>query len=88
MLYRTASIDYFNTIRFLQWFRQYFVDLIIDIEAYTRSFFNPLTAKLFNLNFHPLVVVSRWRDPQLQIYAAPAVEGLTIPIGTDWVLGL
>ena len=27
---------------------------------------NPLTAKLFNLNLHPLEVVSRWRDPQLQ----------------------
>ena len=27
---------------------------------------NPLTAKLFNLNFHPLEAVSRWRDPQLQ----------------------
>ena len=29
--------------------------------------FNPLTAKLFNLNFQPLEVVSRWRDPQLQV---------------------
>ena len=29
--------------------------------------FNPLTAKLFNLNFHPFEVVSRWRDPQLQV---------------------
>ena len=29
--------------------------------------FNLLTAKLFNLNFHPLEVVSRWRDPQLQV---------------------
>ena len=29
--------------------------------------FNPLTAKLFNLNFHLLEVVSRWRDPQLQV---------------------
>ena len=29
--------------------------------------FNPLTAKLINLNFHPLEVVSRWRDPQLQV---------------------
>ena len=29
--------------------------------------FNPLTAKLFNLNFHSLEVVSRWRDPQLQV---------------------
>ena len=28
---------------------------------------NPLTAKLFNLNFHPLEVVSRWRDPQFQV---------------------
>ena len=29
--------------------------------------YNPLTAKLFNLNFHPLEDVSRWRDPQLQV---------------------
>ena len=28
---------------------------------------NPLTAKLFNCNFHPREVVSRWRDPQLQV---------------------
>ena len=28
---------------------------------------NPLTAKLFNWNFHPLEVGSRWRDPQLQV---------------------
>ena len=28
---------------------------------------NPLTAKLFNWNFHPLEVVCRWRDPQLQV---------------------
>ena len=28
---------------------------------------NPLTSKLFNLNFHSLEVVSRWRDPQLQV---------------------
>ena len=32
-----------------------------------RKQFNPSTAKLFNLNFHPLEVVSRWRDPQLQV---------------------
>ena len=29
--------------------------------------FNPFTAKWFNLNFHPLKVVFRWRDPQLQV---------------------
>ena len=28
---------------------------------------NPLTAKSLNLNFYPLEVVSRWRDPQLQV---------------------
>ena len=28
---------------------------------------NPLTAKLFNPNFHPLEVVACWRDPQLQV---------------------
>ena len=28
---------------------------------------NPLTAKLINFNFHSLEVVSRWRDPQLQV---------------------
>ena len=27
----------------------------------------PITTKLFYLNFHPLEVVSRWRDPQLQV---------------------
>ena len=31
------------------------------------GFLNPLTAKLFNQTFHPLEVVSRWRDPQLQV---------------------
>ena len=29
--------------------------------------FNPYSAKLHNLNFHPLKVVSRYRDPQLQV---------------------
>ena len=28
---------------------------------------NPLTAKFSNLNFHPLEIVSRRRDPQLQV---------------------
>ena len=31
------------------------------------SVYNPLTAKLYNLNFHPLGVVSCRRDPQLQV---------------------
>ena len=32
-----------------------------------RKQLHPSTAKLFNLNFHPLEVASRWRDPQLQV---------------------
>ena len=28
---------------------------------------NPSTARLFNYDFHPLEIVSRWRDPQLQV---------------------
>ena len=36
-----------------------------DLQLYW--LINPLTAKLFNLNFHPLEIVSRWRDPQLQV---------------------
>ena len=35
--------------------------------VFRRLKFNPLTAKLFNLNFHPLEGVSRSRDPQLQV---------------------
>ena len=27
----------------------------------------PLTSELFNKNFHPLEVATRWRDPQLQV---------------------
>ena len=36
-------------------------------NAWYLGCFNPLSAKLFNLNFHPLDVVSRRRDPQLQV---------------------
>ena len=39
--------------------------VLVYIQIFQR--FNPLTAKLFNLIFHPLEVVSRWRDPQLQV---------------------
>ena len=37
------------------------------ITVFFVIYINPLSAKLFNLNFHPLEVVSRWRDPQLQV---------------------
>ena len=39
----------------------------ILIDYTTLKGINPLTAKLLNLNFYPLEVVSRWRDPQLQV---------------------
>ena len=38
----------------------------VDINAMT-YYINPLPAKLSYLNFHPLEVVSRYRDPQLQV---------------------
>ena len=41
--------------------------LWLAVYTCTIQLFNPLTAKLFNLNFHPLEVVSRWRDPQLRV---------------------
>ena len=40
---------------------------LYNTQLYSTQFFNPLIAKLFNLNFQPLEVVSRWRDPQLQV---------------------
>ena len=40
---------------------------LLMIQFFLMFLFNPLPAKLFNLNFHPLEVVLRWRDPQLQV---------------------
>ena len=41
---------------------------VADLDIIDRDLgINPLTAKLFNLNFHPLELVSRWRDSQLQV---------------------
>ena len=34
---------------------------------YEHCYLNPLTAKLFTWNFYSLEVVSRWRDPHLQV---------------------
>ena len=31
------------------------------------EFINPYPAKVIYLNFHPLEIVSRYRDPQLQV---------------------
>ena len=35
------------------------LDSVAEISLILGIFVNPLTAKLFNLNFHPLEVVSR-----------------------------
>ena len=43
------------------------VQAIYDPKSMKTLTLNPLAAKIFNLNFHPLEVVSRWRDPQLQV---------------------
>ena len=56
------NTDYRNTIIIYE--KIYTVKVFRFIFSLT---INPLTAKLFNFNFHPLEVVSRWRDPQLQV---------------------
>ena len=41
--------------------------MYVNISVFPRFLFNPLTAKLFNLNFHPLEVVDRVSETQLQV---------------------
>ena len=44
------------------------ISVYLGLLSYNMGYsLNPLAAKLFNLNFHPLQVVSRLRDPQLQV---------------------
>ena len=38
-----------------------------SLRHYQSARSNPLSTKVFNHNFHPLEVVSRLRDPQLQV---------------------
>ena len=45
----------------------YMVQCTICDKLQNTYLFNPLTAKLACLNFHPLEVVGRYRDPQLQV---------------------
>ena len=40
---------------------------ITNMCKVSSKWYFPLAAKLFNSNFHSLEVVSRWRDPQLQV---------------------
>ena len=47
-------------------------------------FLNPLIAKLFNLNFHPLEIVSRWCDPQLKIIQIWQNGGQLFSNIADW----
>ena len=41
--------------------------IFYPLRHYQSARSNPLSTKVFNLNFHPLEVVSRLRDPQLQV---------------------
>ena len=63
-------VSYF--LQFLKWISNQNYSLhSAGIRLYSYAIFwksvNPLTAKLVNWNFHPPEVVSRWRDPQLQV---------------------
>ena len=44
---------------------------IFSTQYFKSLAINPFTAKLFNLNCYPPEVVSRWRDPQLQVGEIP-----------------
>ena len=48
-------------------YKYMYMYLYLNNQCILSVLFNPLTAKLFNMNFHPLEIVSRWRDPQLQV---------------------
>ena len=40
---------------------------VYDLLYNVLNVLNPYPAKLIYLNFHPLEIVSRYRDPQLQV---------------------
>ena len=71
-----------SAIHIVKWVKMFYICHVgghVDLNFTDRNHFSlqkglfevliidPLTAKLFNLNFHPLEAVSRWRDPQLQV---------------------
>ena len=56
----------------------------------TKWRFNPLTAKLFNFNFHSLEVVSRWRDLKLQVSEnySNLTKGMLTNFKSCWLMSL
>ena len=63
----SAGIDFYSQSP--HWKSEIFIRKTL-VSWFTYKYFstlraNPFIAKLFNLNFHSLEVVSRWRDPQL-----------------------
>ena len=64
-------IFYFRSIErnkiifvYFRWIGIFFCYLMLEILLRVHA----LTAKLFDRNFHPLEIVSSWRDPQLQVH--------------------
>ena len=43
------------------------MEIVLDNSLTGRRTSTSKSATLYNLNFHPLEVVSRYRDPQLQV---------------------
>ena len=64
---KVAIYFYHNFLKILILKEHEIKSLFGDVELCFEASLNPLTAKLFTLNFHPHKVVSRWRDPQLQV---------------------
>ena len=47
--------------------RHAFIDLNITSQCNAGDIINPWSTELYNLNFQSLKVVSRYRDPQLEV---------------------
>ena len=67
MVQHARNVTVINTIYMYRDFIMCWVKPVILCVIVLFNIINPLTAKLFNWNFHPLEVVSCWRDPQLQV---------------------
>ena len=65
-----SYLEFSSPVAFLLHCGCFFCYLVLIYAVYIYFFqarFILLTARLFNGNFHPLEVVSRWRDTQLQV---------------------
>ena len=73
-IYHTKNVPFFKNMKNIAYGSQ--TVPLLQMQVFNRrvlhapsriSYVNSISAKLLNLNFHPLEVVSRYHDPQLQV---------------------